>query len=35
MDMQFISSGVTVISRLSPIEIHKLEMKVKKKQPPL
>lgn len=26
--MQFISSGVTVISRLSPMEIHNLEMKV-------
>lgn len=27
-DLQFISSGVTVISRLSPMEIHNLEMKV-------
>lgn len=33
-DMQFISSRVTVISRLSPMEIHNLEMKVTKMQLP-
>lgn len=33
-DMQFVSSRVTVISRLSPMEIHNLKMKVTKMQLP-
>lgn len=31
-DMQLMSSRVTVISRLSPMEIHNLKMKVTKMQ---